>query len=69
MAKLTDTTASAKFTLRNLARRWLALNVEIAEADRHLNHLTTNVAPSMRHRLVLRISRTRLVLRPGRWLT
>jgi transposase len=48
VSKLTDTTASAKFSLRTLARRWLALSAEIAEADRHLDQLTTDVAPSMR---------------------
>jgi transposase len=48
VGNLTDTTTSAKFSLRTLARRWLALSAEIAEADRHLDQLTTNVAPSMR---------------------
>jgi transposase len=48
VAKLTDTTSSAKYTLRTLARRWLALNAEIADADRHLDQLTTDIAPTMR---------------------
>ncbi|MBO0730549.1 MAG: IS110 family transposase [Acidimicrobiaceae bacterium] len=48
VSKLTDTTASAKYTLRTLARRWLTLNNEIAEADRYLDELTTDVAPTMR---------------------
>jgi transposase len=46
--RLTDTTASAKFSLRTLARRWLALSAEIAEADRHLDQLTSDTAPTMR---------------------
>jgi transposase len=46
--RLTDTTASTKFSLRALARRWQVLNAEVAEADRHLDRLTTEVAPSLR---------------------
>jgi len=46
--RLVDTTTSAKYTLRALARRWLALNAEIADADRYLDELTTDVAPTMR---------------------
>lgn len=48
VAKLTDTTTSAKYTLRTLARRWLALASEITDADRHLDQMTTDLAPSMR---------------------
>lgn len=42
------TTASAKHTLRSLARRWLALRDEIAEHDQLLDELTTQVAPTLR---------------------
>jgi transposase len=48
VAKLTDTVASAKFSTRTLARRWLTLSAEIAEADRHLDQLTSDTAPTMR---------------------
>jgi transposase len=48
VTKIIDTTTSAKYSLRTLARRWLALNAEITEADRHLDELTTDVAPTMR---------------------
>jgi transposase len=48
VGRLSDTTASAKYSLRTLARRWLALNAEIVDADRHLDQLTTDVAPTMR---------------------
>ena len=34
-------TASAKHTLRALARRWFALSVEIVDHDRHLSRLTS----------------------------
>src|SRR5688500_16594528 len=43
--KLTSTTASAKASLRAIARRWLALDTEIK--DRHLDDLTQECAPAM----------------------
>ena len=41
-------TASAKHTLRALARRWITLAEEIATHDRHLARLTTETAPTLR---------------------
>jgi len=41
-------TASAKHTLRSLARRWVALATEIVDHDRHLDRLTTETAPTLR---------------------
>ena len=41
-------TASAKHTLRALARRWFALSVEIVGHDRHLGRLTTQTSPTLR---------------------
>ena len=41
-------TASAKHTLRALARRWIALAEEIATHDRHLARLTTETSPTLR---------------------
>ena len=41
-------TASAKHTLRALARRWIALSEEIAIHDQHLARLTTETAPTLR---------------------
>ena len=41
-------TASAKHTLRALARRWFALSVEIVDHDRHLSRLTTQTSPTLR---------------------
>ena len=41
-------TASAKHTLRALARRWMALTVEIAIHDQHLARLTTETSPTLR---------------------
>lgn len=41
-------TASAKHTLRALARRWLALADEMATHDRHLARLTTETSPTLR---------------------
>lgn len=41
-------TASAKHTLRSLARRWLALADEMATHDRHLARLTTETSPTLR---------------------
>ncbi len=43
-----STTASAKHTLRALARRWLELAAEIAEHDRVLDQLTRTAAPTLR---------------------
>jgi transposase len=45
---LDSTTASAKHTLRALARRWLFLNDEIRELDRHLDTLTADTSPKLR---------------------
>ena len=41
-------TASAKHTLRALARRWIALSEEIAIHDQPLARLTTETAPTLR---------------------
>jgi transposase len=41
------TTASAKHTLRTLARRWLSLADEIKTHDRILAQLTTSIAPTL----------------------
>lgn len=41
------TTASAKHTLRALAKRWLFLNDEIGEHDKILRELTEAVAPTL----------------------
>jgi transposase len=43
-----STTASAKHTLRALARRWLALNAEITAHTEVLDELTIQAAPAMR---------------------
>jgi transposase len=43
-----STTASAKHTLRALARRWLELADEIKEHDRVLDQLTRAASPSLR---------------------
>ena len=45
---VTDTSASAKHTLRALGRRWLALNAEITDHDRILDELTAQASPSLR---------------------
>jgi hypothetical protein len=45
---LDSTTASAKHTLRALARRWLFLNDEIHDHDRHLDQLTAEQSPTLR---------------------
>jgi transposase len=45
---LDSTTASAKHTLRALARRWLNLNDEIHDHDRHLDQLTADTSPTLR---------------------
>ncbi|WP_424140926.1 IS110 family transposase, partial [Roseomonas chloroacetimidivorans] len=44
---LTTTLASAKVSLRAIARRWLALNDEIKSHDIHLEQLTRRCAPTM----------------------
>jgi transposase len=44
---LTTTTASAKASLRTIARRWLDLDAEIGSHDAHLNRLTERCAPEM----------------------
>ncbi len=41
------TSASAKASLRAIARRWLALDAEIKAHDRHLEDLTRECAPTM----------------------
>ena len=41
-------TASAKHTLRALARRWIVLSEEMAIHDQHLARLTTETAPTLR---------------------
>ena len=43
----TTTVASAKTSLRALARRWLALDEEIKSHDAHLEHLVRRRAPAM----------------------
>jgi len=43
-----DTTGSAKYTLRALARRWLTLDSEIQDADRILDRITTDAVPTLR---------------------
>ena len=48
----TDTpTASAKQTLRALARRWFALSVEIVDHARHRGRRTTQTSPTLREGL------------------
>jgi transposase len=42
-----NTVAAAKLTLATLARRWQALNTEIAELDKHLDALCTTTAPTL----------------------
>jgi transposase len=44
---ITNPTAAAKLTLVTLARRWLALNAEIATLDGHLDELTTDTASTL----------------------
>lgn len=44
---LTSTLAAAKISLRAIARRWLALDVEIREHDAHLETLTAARAPEL----------------------
>ena len=44
---LTSTTASAKTSLRAIARRWLALDAEIKEHDARLEQLTKQLAPEL----------------------
>jgi transposase len=45
---VTDTTASAKHTLRALAKRWFDLDDEIADHDRLLDTLTAQASPTLR---------------------
>ena len=47
-------TASAKYTLRGLARRWMALTEEMAIHDQHLARLTTETSPTLRVRRLMR---------------
>jgi transposase len=42
------TTASAKHTLRSLAKRWIVLDAEINDHDRILDELTRDHAPNLR---------------------
>ena len=44
---VTSTAASAKTSLRAIARRWLALDADIKEHDAHLETLTTERAPEL----------------------
>ena len=44
---LSTTTASAKASLRAIARRWLDLDAEIRSHDAHLDRLTERCAPEM----------------------
>lgn len=44
---VTSTMASAKTSLRAIARRWLALDAEIQEHDAHLKTLTAASAPEL----------------------
>lgn len=46
--QMDSTTASAKHTLRALARRWLLLNDEVHDHDRHLDQLTVDTSPTLR---------------------
>jgi transposase len=46
-ARLTSTTASAKVSLRAIARRWLALDAEVKDHDANLGQLTQKLAPEM----------------------
>ena len=44
---LISTTASAKISLRAIARRWLVLNEEIKGLDAYLEQLTQHAAPAL----------------------
>jgi transposase len=44
---VSSTTASAKASLRALARRWLALNQEIKDHETHIEQLTQQCAPKL----------------------
>ncbi|MDA8297567.1 MAG: transposase [Actinomycetota bacterium] len=48
VGSVATTTDSAKYALRALARRWQALHTETVEADRLLDQLTTEIAPTLR---------------------
>lgn len=43
-----DPLAATKYALRAMARRWLTLGEEISEHEKHLDHLTTTLAPLLR---------------------
>lgn len=45
---VTDTTASAKHTVRALAKRWFDLDDEITDHDRLLDQLTAQASPTLR---------------------
>jgi transposase len=47
-AAVTDPTASAKYALRALARRWLALDAEVTDADRLWDKVTAETNPTLR---------------------
>ncbi len=57
-------TASAKHTLRALARRWMALTEEIAIHDQHLARLTTETSPSWYWRIWCVVSAAARAARP-----
>ena len=44
---ITDPATATKAALRSLARRWLALQAEIDDLDRHLSALVTALAPDL----------------------
>ena len=44
---ITDTSAAAKHTLRAIAKRWLALDVEIKTHEKILSQLTTELVPDL----------------------
>ena len=44
---LSDPSSAARYVLRSLAQRWLALHEEIKEHTRHLKRLTHEVAPQL----------------------
>ena len=46
--EMNSTTASAKHTLRSLARRWLQLDQEIKDHDAALDQLTKEASPTLR---------------------
>jgi transposase len=44
---MSDPATATKVALRNLARRWLALQAEIDDLDSHLAALVTSAAPHL----------------------